>query len=106
MLWELKDWRTRTAKDRGLAEFQILHLRMLIQIAGNLPENRTQLKKISGVGKQTLKKYGDDILALVTGYCSKYGIGRMKPSHVKADAEKYTSSKISASGSNTAGKQD
>jgi superfamily II DNA helicase RecQ len=43
----------------------------LIQIAVNLPDNRARLKKINGVGKKTLEKYGDDILALVADYRNK-----------------------------------
>jgi superfamily II DNA helicase RecQ len=50
----------------------------LIQIAVNLPGNRTDLKKIKGVGKKTFKKYGQDILALVAGYRQKRGIDREK----------------------------
>jgi len=67
----LKEWRFRKAKEQGLAQFQILHQQVLIQIAVNLPDNRTDLKKIKGVGKKTLKKYGEDILALVAGYRQK-----------------------------------
>jgi len=67
----LKEWRSRKAKEQGLAQFQILHQQVLIQIAVNLPDNRTDLKKIKGVGKKTLKKYGEDILALVAGYRQK-----------------------------------
>jgi len=89
LLQHLKDWRSRMAKNQGLTDFQILHLRVLIQIAVNLPDNRTRLKKIKGVGKKTLKKYGDDILALVAGYRKKHGIARMKRSDVKDD---FTSS--------------
>ena len=68
---QLKDWRSRMAKERGLAHYQILHQRVLIQIAVNLPDNRARLKKINGVGKKTLEKYGDDILALVADYRNK-----------------------------------
>jgi superfamily II DNA helicase RecQ len=75
----LKDWRSRMAKDRGLAHFQILHQRVLIQIVVNLPDNRTDLKKIKGVGKKTLEKYGKDILALVAGYRKKHGIDKVNP---------------------------
>jgi superfamily II DNA helicase RecQ len=67
----LKDWRARMAKKQGLAHFQILHQRVLIQIVVNLPGSRTQLKKIKGVGKQTMVKYGEDILALVADYRKK-----------------------------------
>jgi superfamily II DNA helicase RecQ len=82
----LKDWRSRMAKKQGLAHFQVLHQRVLIQIVVNLPDNRGHLKKINGVGKKTLEKYGDDILALVAGYRKKHGIDRVKLPHVKDDA--------------------
>ena len=80
------------AKERGLAHFQILHQRVLIQIVVNLPGNRKDLKKIKGVGKQTLEKYGKDILALVAGYRKKHGIDGVKRPDVKDDVGKITSS--------------
>jgi superfamily II DNA helicase RecQ len=88
---QLKDWRARMAKKQGLAHFQILHQRVLIQIVVNLPGSRTQLKKINGVGKKTLEKYGDNILALVAGYRQKHGIDGVKLPDVKDEAEVYKS---------------
>jgi hypothetical protein len=75
----LKDWRSRKAKEQGLAHFQILPQRVLIQIVVNLPDNRTDLKKIKGVGKKTLENYGEDILAQVADYRQKRGI-KINPS--------------------------
>jgi superfamily II DNA helicase RecQ len=74
----LKDWRSRMAKEHGLPHHQILHQRVLIQIVVNLPGNRTDLKKIRGVGKKTFEKYGDDLLALVAGYRKKHGSMQVK----------------------------
>ena len=68
---QLKDWRSRQASEQGVAHFQILHQRVLIQIAVNLPVNKTELKRIKGVGKKTLEKYGEDILAMVAAYRKK-----------------------------------
>jgi superfamily II DNA helicase RecQ len=51
----------------------------LIQIVVNLPDNRTDLKKIKGVGKKTLENYGEDILAQVADYRQKRGI-KINPS--------------------------
>jgi hypothetical protein len=65
---QLKDWRSRKAKELGIAHFQILHQRVLIQIAVNLPDNRRDLIKIKGVGKKTLEKYGEELLALVVAH--------------------------------------
>jgi hypothetical protein len=89
----LKDWRSRKAKEQGLAHFQILHQRVLIQIVVNLPDNRMDLKKIKGVGKKTLEKYGEDILALVAAYRRKHGIDKVKLPDVKDAARKNRSSK-------------
>ena len=71
---QLKEWRSRKAKELGIALFQILHQRVLIQIVIHLPDNRRDLKKIKGVGKKTLQKYGEDLLALVMAYRKKHGI--------------------------------
>jgi hypothetical protein len=96
----LKDWRSRKAAEQGLAHFQILHQRVLVQIVVNLPNNRTDLKKIKGVGKKTLEKYGEDILALVAGYRKKkQKIGRVKRPDAKDHSGKNTSSEKLASGS-------
>ena len=70
----LKDWRSRIAEEHGLARFQVLHQRVLIQIVVNLPDSKKRLRKINGVGKKTMEKYGEDILALVTAYCNKHKI--------------------------------
>ncbi len=69
-----KAWRKQKALNLGIAPFQILHQRVLIQIVVTLPDNRTALKKINGVGTQTIKKYGDDILSMVTAYRKEHQI--------------------------------
>jgi len=71
---QLKQWRTRKAKELSVALFQILHQRVLIQIVVHLPATERDLIKIKGIGKKTLEKYGKEILALVTAYREKHGI--------------------------------
>ncbi len=61
-------WRSRKARELDLAHFQILHQRVLTEIAVVLPENMTALKKIHGVGKKTTEKYGEELLAVVATY--------------------------------------
>ncbi|MGD8646638.1 MAG: helix-turn-helix domain-containing protein [Desulfobacterales bacterium] len=98
---QLKDWRSRMAKEKGLAHYQILHQRVLIQVTVKLPGDKTCLKKINGVGKKTLEKYGDDILAIVGDYLEKHGIDRVRLPKGKKDAGENISSMKPASGSNT-----
>ncbi len=71
---QLKDWRLRLSKEKNMAAFQILHQRVLIQIAVHLPETPGELKKIRGVGDKTIAKYGDDILGMVQAYRKAHGI--------------------------------
>jgi uncharacterized protein YqgQ len=64
-------WRSRKARELDLAHFRILHQRILLQIAATLPTNRTELKKIHGIGKKTAEKYGEEVLAVVADYQAK-----------------------------------
>jgi len=61
-------WHHKKAQYLDLIHFQILHQRVLIQIAVLLSENKTELKAIKGIGKRTLERYGDDILDIVANY--------------------------------------
>lgn len=71
---QLKEWRTQVAKEKEIAHFQILHQRVLIQIVVCLPESTADLLKISGVGKKTIEKYGENIVDMVSSYRQKHGI--------------------------------
>jgi len=71
---QLKEWRTRKAKQGNVAHFQVLHQRVLIQIVVCLPDNPTDLAKIKGLGKKTLEKYGKQILEMVLAHRKKHGI--------------------------------
>lgn len=71
---ELKNWRAERAQAEGLPAFRILHQRVLIQIAVNLPDNLTVLQQIHGIGARTAEKYGEELVALVSAYRKKYGI--------------------------------
>jgi DNA-directed RNA polymerase subunit F len=64
----LRAWRHKKANELNVNHFQIIHQRVLIQIAVLLPENKTELKAIKGIGKRTLERYGDDILDIVANY--------------------------------------
>jgi DNA-directed RNA polymerase subunit F len=73
----LKDWRSRKAKEEEVAHFQVLHQRILIQIVVCLPDNTADLRKINGVGKKTIEKYGEELVELVLAYRKKHGIEKV-----------------------------
>ena len=73
----LKDWRSLKAKEESIALFQVLHQRVLIQIVIYLPDNILDLKKIKGVGKKTIEKYGEELVSMVTAYRRKQRIDKV-----------------------------
>jgi len=70
----LKDWRSRKAMEEEVAHFQVLHQQVLLQIAVCLPDNTADLRKINGVGKKTIEKYGKELVKVVLAYREKHGI--------------------------------
>lgn len=66
LLAALRTWRTRAAESAGLPEFCIFTDSALIAIAESCPRNADQLAEVSGVGPAKIRKYGADVLALLT----------------------------------------
>ena len=97
----LKDWRTEKAKQDDVPAFYIMHQKVLIQIAINLPQNTKELEMIAGVGPKTIKKYGEDILDMVIVYRKQHKITKViLPEPVKTP-EKQSTAKKSKSGLDT-----
>ena len=70
----LREWRKQKAAEEGLAPYQVMHQRTLVQIAVHLPETIAALKKIKGIGKRLAAKYGPELAALVADYRRKHQI--------------------------------
>ena len=64
----LREWRTDKAATAGVASFQILHQKTLIQLAVNLPDSMAALKKIHGIGPKLAEKYGKELVAMISDY--------------------------------------
>ncbi|HEV7810667.1 MAG TPA: ATP-dependent DNA helicase UvrD2, partial [Candidatus Limnocylindrales bacterium] len=59
----LREWRTTTARDEGIAAFIVAHDSMLVAIAEARPTSLAALRRVKGMGPAKLDKYGDGILA-------------------------------------------
>ncbi|MBM9605264.1 helix-turn-helix domain-containing protein [Desulfopila inferna] len=70
----LKEWRSSKAAEEGVANFQVLHQKTLIQIAVKLPESLPALKKIKGIGAKLAEKYGGELVEMVGRYRSEHNI--------------------------------
>jgi hypothetical protein len=64
----LKQWRDKKADLQNEAPNSILTLKIMITIADTLPTSRVQLKRVRGIGKKTMQKIGDELLALISEY--------------------------------------
>ncbi len=64
----LKAWRLKEARRRRIPAFRILTDRVLISIAASGPKTDDDLLAISGIGDKLLKKYGAQILTMVSKY--------------------------------------
>ncbi|GLY20472.1 DNA helicase RecQ [Micromonospora sp. NBRC 101691] len=63
----LRAWRAATAKEQGVPAYVIFHDATLRQIATDAPTSLAGLSGISGVGENKLAKYGEQLLAVLTG---------------------------------------
>ena len=70
----LRDWRKRKAEKEGLAHYQVLHQKTLVEIAIRLPDSLSALKTIKGIGNRLAQRYGEEITSLVADYRRKHNI--------------------------------
>jgi ribonuclease D len=61
---QLAAWRELTARDRNRPRKWILADHSLIEIAKQLPENKTELLTIDKVGEKTVNRHGDELLKI------------------------------------------
>tara|TARA_R110002072_G_scaffold31735_12_gene97633 strand:+ start:4849 stop:6651 length:1803 start_codon:yes stop_codon:yes gene_type:complete len=64
---QLRDWRLKTAKEKGLPPYTILHDSTLKEIAAFKPHSVELLLDISGIGAAKLDQYGAQLLGIVSG---------------------------------------
>lgn len=70
LLETLKLWRNEKAKEIGMPAYIVLPNKSLIGIANTLPRTEGELKAIPGIGKDKLKKYGNEIIEIIAQHGS------------------------------------
>jgi DNA helicase-2/ATP-dependent DNA helicase PcrA len=61
----LRQWRTERAREEEIAAFMVFSNATLEEIATRRPQSTRELLAVSGVGKEKLNKYGEELLELV-----------------------------------------
>ncbi len=63
---KLRDWRKKVAEKEAVPVYTIFTNEQLAQIAQNRVISKTGLQEISRVGDARVKKYGDDVVSIVS----------------------------------------
>lgn len=89
----LRQWRTERADEDDVPPYRILHQKVLLRIARDLPGNETALESLHGVGPKTVEQYGDELLEIVRAYCRE---NDLEPAEAPKEKRKTTPEKGSS----------
>ncbi|PSO45731.1 MAG: hypothetical protein BRC25_01195, partial [Parcubacteria group bacterium SW_6_46_9] len=67
LLQQLRQWRNRQAKRRGVENYRVLPNRSLEEIAKQKPKTKDELLEIYGIADTKLDTYGDTLLEITAG---------------------------------------
>jgi hypothetical protein len=71
---QLRELRDVIATSENIPHFQVFTQETLYAFCDALPRSLSALKKIKGMGKIRVAKYGEEILEVIEGYCQEEGI--------------------------------
>ncbi|MCR9290156.1 MAG: helix-turn-helix domain-containing protein [Bacteroidetes bacterium] len=71
---QLLQWRKEIATDYGVANYEIVAIKTLLELVKYLPTGTADLKRIKGIGPAKTKQFGADITGLIQDYCEEKSI--------------------------------
>lgn len=71
---QLRVWRDSIANDKNIEKYMVLAQKALQSLADEMPRNKSDLAKISGLGKVKVQQFGDEILDIINEFCETNGI--------------------------------
>lgn len=90
----LRLFRMSISSSENIPPFQIFTQKSLFEMCELLPATSKQLKKIHGMGKVRVEKYGEEILEIINEYASKNNLSS-KQEKVVIEVEKKNTKEIS-----------
>jgi hypothetical protein len=79
-------WRAAVADEQGMKPYSVIPAKSLIELVRDLPVSKAGLKKITGIGKGRIKRFGADLIDLIEKYCEANDIE--SPSQLKLEKNK------------------
>jgi len=86
----LLEWRDVIAEELDKALHEVLPTRSLQELVQLLPMDRASLKKIPGIGKGKLKRFGPDLFDIVGKYCAEKNIHTKLPEPSKVNTKQVS----------------
>jgi PIF1-like helicase/Helix-turn-helix domain/HRDC domain/UvrD-like helicase C-terminal domain len=86
----LLEWRNVMADELDRALHEVLPTRSLQEMVRLLPKDRASLKKIPGIGKGKLKRFGEDLVGIVRKYCVEKNISDEPPEASKPNTKQVS----------------
>jgi cytidylate kinase len=86
----LLEWRDDMAEELDIALHEVLPTRSLQELVRLLPMDRVSLKKISGIGKRKLKRFGADLLGIVGKYRGEKDVAARPPEPFKGNTKRIS----------------
>lgn len=65
MYLALKDWRNRTARERGVPAYSIGRNAQLAELVLKAPKTMSALREVNGFGDAFCRNYGDEVLKML-----------------------------------------
>lgn len=76
LLNRIRQWRDRLAKEEDVTHYRVISRQAMLEIADKLPVSRKELIEISGLGQKKVKRYGSEILEIISEYLEENKIGK------------------------------
>ncbi|MEM6720339.1 MAG: helix-turn-helix domain-containing protein [Bacteroidota bacterium] len=90
----LRLFRTSISNSENIPPFQVFTQKSLFEMCELLPSTAKQLKKVHGMGKVRVEKYGEEILEIINEYATKHQLSPVEET-VVIEVEKKNTKEIS-----------
>src|SRR5207237_8950307 len=99
---DLKNLRTAFARSENVPPYVVFSDATLVEMSAYLPQNESEMKRISGVGDLKWQKYGADFLNEIRNYCGRNNLSsRIDLKSSKPEPQRKTRTKKDANGFDT-----
>ena len=82
---KLETWKNAKARDMGVTPSKIASQKVILEICEKLPRSRSELSKISGVGKKFMECNGLEVLEMVLDFVFKRDISAPKEEYTESE---------------------